>query len=151
MKFSIAKGKTTLIDKSDYDMVSKYRWNYNNGAVCTNIKVGERRTTMKLHRYLLGLKKGYGIVDHINGNPLDNRRSNLRLCNNAQNKSNADKHIDNKSGYKGVSWAKHAGKWQATIGANNKQYYLGLYDDPKEAYKAYVEAAKKYHKEYAKC
>jgi len=105
MKFSIAKGKTTTIDAEDYDRVSKYRWNYNNGAVTTNIDLGGKRTTLKLHRYILGFKKGDPIVDHKNGNPLDNRKSNLRSCTNAENLRNRGKTKNNKSGYKGVSWA----------------------------------------------
>lgn len=149
MKFSIAKGKTTLIDEEDYAMVAKYRWNYNNGAVTTNVIIDGKRTTIKLHRYVLRLGKRFPIVDHINGDTLDNRKSNLRTCTQAENLRNRGKASNNKSGYKGVSWAKHAKKWQASICVNYKSYHLGLFDDPKLAHKAYVEAANELHKDYA--
>lgn len=149
MKFSIAKGKTTIIDAEDYDKVSKHRWNYNNGAVMANIDLEGKRTTLKLHRYVLGLKKGDPIVDHKNNNPLDNRKSNLRICTHAENLRNRGKAANNKSGYKGVSWAVHAGKWQASICKNYKSYHLGLFEDPKEAHKAYIKASKTLHEEYS--
>lgn len=148
MKFSIAKGKTTLIDEEDYEKVSKYRWNFNNGAVVTNINKDGKRTTMKLHRYILNLGNRYPIVDHINGDPLDNRKNNLRTCNHSENLRNRGKAKNNKSGYKGVSWAKHANKWQASICVNYVHYHLGLYDDPQKAHEAYITASKSLHKEY---
>lgn len=150
MKFSIAKAKTTLIDKEDYEKVSKFRWNFNNGAVSTNIKlVNGRRTTLKMHRYILNLPARHPLVDHINGDPLDNRKKNLRICNHAENLRNRGKAKNNKSGYKGVSWAKHANKWQASICTNYKQYHLGLFDDPKEAYRVYKKACKELHQDFA--
>lgn len=79
MKFSLAKGKTALIDREDYDSLSRYRWSFSNGAVVASVNDGDRQTTIKMHRYVLNLPKNRPIVDHINGNPLDNRKSNLRL------------------------------------------------------------------------
>jgi len=149
--FSIAKGKTALIDKEDYDKVSKYRWNYNNGAVCTNVIKDNRRTTIKLHRFILNLPARKPIVDHVNGNPLDNRKSNLRLCTHAENLRNRSMNSNNKSGYKGVYWHKTAGKWTAQVSVNGSKKHLGLFDKPEDAYKAYVKQAKLLHGEYFKC
>jgi AP2 domain. len=79
-------------------------------------------------------------VDHKNRNGLDNRRSNLRLCSDMQNKHNMAPYKNNKSGLKGVTFFQ--GKyWRATIVVNKKQISLGLYKTPGEAARAYDEAA----------
>lgn len=82
-------------------------------------------------------------VDHINGDKKDNRWSNLRQANAAQNKANEGLRSTNTSGLKGVSWHKAAKKWRAYIGANGQ--HLGLFDCPAAAHLAYaVEAARRY-------
>lgn len=150
MKFSLAKGLTAIIDKEDYELVSPYRWNFNNGAVTTNIVSGNgKRTTLKMHRLILGLPPNRPIVDHINGNQLDNRKSNLRVCDHSSNLMNRGKNRNNKSGYKGVFWSKAAKKWAAQVSVKGKKYHLGLYDSPTEAHKAYIEKSKEVHKEFS--
>ena len=84
-------------------------------------------------------------VDHINGNPLDNRKSNLRICTNAENQRNKGVYKNNKSGYKGVHWFKRDKKWQAQIKHNNKSIHIGLYEDKEEAARAYDKKAKELH------
>ena len=90
------------------------------------------------------------VVDHINGNGLDNRRSNLRVCTRSENGMNRGKNKNNKSGYKGVAWHEKAKLWRATLGLKGKIIHLGDFADKSEAYRAYVEACKKYHKEFAR-
>jgi len=106
----------------------------------------------KLHRlaflYMTGEFPDHE-VDHINRECSDNRWSNLRVATKSQNLRNVGPHKTNKSGYKGVSWKKDVSKWIAQIRANGKVRYLGMFDDPKEAHAAYVEAAKKYSGDYA--
>jgi hypothetical protein len=89
-------------------------------------------------------------VDHINGNTLDNRRSNLRVCTHAENMRNRRKNSNSSSGYKGVFWDNHYKKWSSYIRVNNKRIYLGRFDDSKVAYEAYVAASKKYHGEFGR-
>ena len=86
-----------------------------------------------------------GNIDHINGNPSDNRISNLRLVNQSQNMQNTNKWKTNTSGYKGVTWAKDKNKWVAQIWKNHKRHYLGSFDESEIAYKAYCEAATQMH------
>jgi hypothetical protein len=85
-------------------------------------------------------------VDHINGNPSDNRLSNLREASRSENGANRTIHSNNKSGFKGVT--KHRNKWAACVRMNNKRYRLGVFDTPELAHKAYLKKAKELHGEY---
>jgi hypothetical protein len=89
-------------------------------------------------------------IDHINGNTLDNRIDNLRLCTSTENNANRRAHIRNKSGYKGVSWDKNKQKWLASIMANRVFYRIGFFDDPKLAHIAYCKAASELHGNFAR-
>jgi hypothetical protein len=84
-------------------------------------------------------------IDHINGIRDDNKIDNLREATRAQNMKNLVTPVTNKTGFKGVSWHKAAQKWQAHIRADGINYYLGIFDNPEDAHKAYVEASQKMH------
>jgi hypothetical protein len=88
-------------------------------------------------------------LDHINNDKADNRITNLREANNYQNQYNKPKQPSNKSGYKGVSFHKDTGKWQAQIRVQGVNKYIGLFDTALEASLAYVNKACKLHKEFA--
>ena len=111
--------------------------------------------TVYMHRAIISAPKGM-VVDHINGDSLDNRRENLRLCTHSQNLMNRGKTNANKSGYKGVRKIsllnKRTGKkyeyWVARITASGRVIDLGTFADPKEASEAYMEAAKKLHGDF---
>jgi len=85
-------------------------------------------------------------LDHINLERDDNRISNLRDVSDSENKQNQKMYKTNTSGYKGVHWSKYDNKWRASICHNYKNHYLGTFDNPLDASKAYLEGAKKYHK-----
>lgn len=91
-----------------------------------------------------------GIIDHINGDSLDNRIVNLRVVDDFQSAWNKGKLVTNKSGFKGVSLKKKTGKWIAQINYKKRKIHVGTYDTPEEAHKAYCEAAVKLHGEFAK-
>lgn len=84
-------------------------------------------------------------IDHINRTPTDNRLVNLRPVSKKQNQENKEKQVNNKSGYKGVSWDTQRKKWFACIQNKNKTIGLGRYNNKEDAYKAYCDAAAKYH------
>jgi len=85
-------------------------------------------------------------IDHINGNPDDNRLENLRLCTHAQNMQNRKPNINSTSKYMGVSLHRPTGKWVAQIMFNGVGKYLGLHKTEEDAYQAYLEEKKKIHK-----
>lgn len=97
-----------------------------------------------LHRMIMSAPKGL-TVDHINGDRLDNRRCNLRLCSNRDNNLNKK----GRGRYKGVYFNKVAKKWTAQIGLNSHIQYLGLFDTPEEAAIQYNKFAQELHGEYA--
>ena len=152
-KIKLQNNTYTLIDNVDYNLVSKHKWHYcikrNKKYVRTNIIKNKKITVLYLHRLILDAKKGQ-YVDHINGNPLDNRRKNLRICTNQQNLTNAGPQKNNKSGYRGVYWAKSNRKWCAQITHKGNRISLGYFTNKKSAAKAYNKAALDLRGEYAK-
>lgn len=104
------------------------------------------------HRIVWCMHYGYwpdGDIDHINGNKLDNRIENLRFVDRSQNMSNVGMQKNNKSGFIGVFWASRTRKWQAVVAHKKKNIYIGTFDCPVQAAKAYNEAVLKYHGSYA--
>ena len=101
-------------------------------------------------KIVTGIDPGSSQVDHINGDKIDNRFTNLRLASNAQNAMNKGVSARNTSGYKGVSYSERRQKWVATIRINGKSIYLGRYSTPELAHMAYCKAAAELHGEFAR-
>lgn len=134
-------GKVTLIDDSDFPALSGYRFYlHRSGYALTYLpREGQKRpAAVTLHLLLRTTKDGL-YADHINGEKLDNRRSNLRPATPQENAFNQKINCNNKSGYKGVR--KLDGRWQAQIHKDGRQYYLGSYPTPALAAAAYNGAA----------
>ena len=104
---------------------------------------------MLMHREIIQTPEGMH-TDHIDGNKLNNRKLNLRICRNSQNRCNMRLHIDSTSGYKGVAWHKGTNKWQARIRVNDKTLWLGLFENAADAARVYDNAALRLHGEFAK-
>lgn len=131
-------GKYFVVDNEDYEKLNKWSWHLD--------PQGYPATKMSPPRLIVPTSNGQ-CIDHINHNPLDNRKSNLRACTQSQNFSNRKISNNNTSGYKGVSLLK--GKWRAQIGTNCEKIYLGVFKDKKKAALAYNKAALKFHREFA--
>lgn len=152
----LSKGMFTLVDDDVYEKYKSLSWHahnrqgkyYANHSAFSNVNGVKKVKSVSLHRLITNAPKGVE-VDHINGDPLDNRRANLRFCNRSENTRNSIKRSDNTSGYKGVAFSKRINKWRAYIYFEKKQKHLGYFDSVKDAARAYSEAANKYFKEFA--
>lgn len=104
-----------------------------------------------IHRYIMTPEKGM-VVDHENGDTLDNRKINLRICTDAKNKKNCKLYSNNKSGHKGVIWNKSIPhpKWMAYICIDTIRTTLGYFDKLEDAVKCRKDAEEKYFGEYAR-
>jgi hypothetical protein len=133
-----------------------YNRNVGDQAGCKDrlgyITVGIKRKIYKAHRLAWLLQTGTWPdkeIDHIDGNPSNNRWDNLRLATTSQNQANQRRHRDNSTGFKGVSKNFHNGRYRARIIVNNKAILIGgKFDTLEEAHQAYVEAAKRLHGEF---
>lgn len=143
-----------FVDDDVYVWASRFKWNTNcyKGHACWNTTSGKKKIKYILSRLIMGDPKGM-VVDHINHDPLDNRRENLRVCTQGQNTMNRDKqHKATSSIYKGVSLFKCRGKyqyWKGTINFNKKSVHLGYFNSEIKAAEAYNQAAIEYYGEYA--
>jgi hypothetical protein len=155
----IISGVEVLLDYEDEKRLSKY--NYHRSKSILNqtgrsyfvrfIRINGKEKSTLLHRDVMycvpGDKK---VVDHKNGNTLDCRKENLRICTNQENIRNQKLSRNNTSGYKGVGWDKTNRKWVARIKVNMKLISLGTYKRIEDAANAYAEASKKYHGEFGR-
>ena len=144
-EISLVNGGVALIDDADIHLVSGYRWRNLQGYAFAMID----RKLVSMHSLLLDVDQGL-LRDHKNGNTLDNRRLNLRAATKAQNARNSKLRVDNTSGFKGVYWNKQYQKWKAQIRIGSKRIFLGRFDDPSIAAKAYDNAAIRYFGEFAR-
>ena len=150
----LTQGKVAIIDDADLDLVSGYRWQARKDdrrwyAQTVVRRADGSRTTLNMHRLILGLADQKAHTDHVNGNGLDNRRTNLRACSQAENQWNCGTQANNTSGFKGVNCDKSSGKWRARITVEGKRMNLGLYPTPQEAHQAYCKAAIELHGDFA--
>ena len=150
-----------LYDAEDEDKINKYNWSVHKQHHCFYVITSmphpdggftrggrRRRTTLCLHRLVADTPKGMD-TDHINGDGLDNRKQNLRICTHAENMCNRRLGKNNKSGFKGVNWRKDDKTWHAQIRHNKKKIHIGYFKDKEEAAKAYDRKAIELQGEFA--
>lgn len=150
----LAKGQIALVDDEDFEWLSKMRWRANVKEHTSYVERsaskshGHRRISM--HRMIMGDPAGKSI-DHVNGNGLDNRRCNLRICTTAENSRNKCIQKNNTTGFKGVSFRANRGRFTARIMHPCGKYMsLGCFDTAHDAALAYDAAAKILHKDFAR-
>lgn len=154
----LTKGKQTIVDDDDFAKFGHLKWHYSHGRAVRRAGLWARerhgiKGSVWLHREIMGNPEGV-LVDHINSNPLDNRKCNLRLCTQAQNLANARKTLRHTtSKHKGVHYMKNPAfknPWQAYISIGGKRKHLGMFRTEEEAALVYNQSAEKNFGEFAK-
>ncbi len=140
----------TYLDDEDYHRAQDFHWyKTKNGYVAGTVLEQGVRRRVYLHRWLLNAQPGQ-FVDHIDGNKLNNRRSNLRLVTRSQNQANRRRNANSRSRYKGVTWHKHKKRWLARIQVRGRRITIGYFTDPLQAAHEYDAFARTNFGEYAR-
>lgn len=151
----LTQGKVAIVDAEDYNFLNLWKWRAQKGGRTYyavrqfRIPNSNIRIYVSMHREIMKAPEGI-IVDHINCDALDNRKSNMRLCIHSENLRSQRPHINKEVKYKGVS-VHNNGKnpYAASIYVDGRQVYLGLYPTPEKAATIYDLAALKYFGEFA--
>lgn len=151
-KIKLSQGKYAIVDDEDFKQLNKHKWHYalykkGKGYAKSNNHKGFPKL-IRMHRIIMNAKKGQE-VDHINGNTIDNRKSNLRIVTRSQNMMNTGLRNTNTSGYKGICFDKRYKRWCSYTWKNGKQIYLGSSKSKKQAAIIYNIGVEKYHGSYA--
>lgn len=146
----LTQGKFAIVDDADYAFLMQWNWRLQSGGYASRVmRQGNKQISIYMHREIMNASFGC-LVDHIDGNKLNNRRLNLRTVSHVQNGRNAKKHVDGSSRFKGVSWDKTNEKWKSRLRVDNREMFLGRFSSEIEAALAYNEAAKNIYGEFAK-
>ncbi len=142
----LTRGKFAIIDDVDFVLISKHKWqafrSFDKYYATAKLPKGSKPSSIIMSRLII---RGFAQVDHIDGNPLNNRRNNLRGCTHKQNQKNKRLSYKNTSGYKGISWNKTLKKWTFRIMSDGISTNLGNFMDIIDAALAYDEAAVRLH------
>ena len=148
-KIKLTQNKYALVDDEDFEKLSKYKWHFTGQYAAHRLhRNGGNKKIQWMHRFILNTPIGKD-TDHINGNKLDNRKKNLRICSRTENSRNSKIRSNNTSGFKGVHWHGALKKWRARIKVNGKCIHLGCFDDKKSAHNAYCKASEILFGEFA--
>lgn len=142
----LTQGKVALVSDEDFAMLSQYKWwahkqpnSFYAGRMIT-LSNGKRKPLM-MHQAILGNPEAGKEIDHIDGNGLNNQRSNLRFVTRRQNMQNAVNHrTKHTSKYPGVSYDSRRDKWKAYIKINGTHKDIGRFNTEEEAFQVYKEA-----------
>ena len=131
----LSEGVTMLVDADDFDRLSGVKWHLSwNGYAVNRSRVNGKNTNIRAHRLLVDAPEGYDI-DHINGNKLDNRKSNLRVCTRSEN-------LSNRTSAKGAYLDRRRGTWQVEFKVEKKKAYIGAFNDEELARHIYHDIKK---------
>jgi hypothetical protein len=150
----VAGGYFALVDDEDYEEMSKLRWHTAKGRKTIYASTNVKRETggyssVGMHRMINKTPAGFH-TDHIDGDGLNNQRSNLRTASRTENARNRSPNTGCASQFKGVHWNKRKRRWVASIRVNKKSVFLGLHKSEQAAADAYSRAASQYFGEFAR-
>jgi hypothetical protein len=150
-EIELTQGKVAIVDDDMFEELSSVKWYARKDRMTGNYYAVRSHHGVKflyMHRVVLRAPDG-AQVDHANRNTLDNRRENLRLCSDSQNRANTPKYLQATSRYKGVCWEARYNKWRAVIYKDRKRRFLGNFQDEIDAARAYDKAAVELFGEFA--
>ena len=156
-EINLTRGYVALVDDEDFEKLNKFKWFADKCSYGSKFRASrsvylddKRKNTIRMHREILNYF-GKMYVDHINGNTLDNRKKNLRVCTHQENRFNQiNPSKNNKLKVKGVWFDKEKEKFRADIRINGNKIFLGYFDRAEDADLAYRQAEKKYFGEFAR-
>lgn len=149
VEIKLTKGKVAIVDEEDYVRLASHSWYYGDDYAQRSVHSAGKQRTSLMHRETLQVSEGFQ-VDHINGDKLDNRKSNLRLATHQLNMFNRPACVGTSSIYKGVSWHKRKNKWMASARRDGISKFLGYFSNEEDAARAYNAAAVDLFGEYAR-
>jgi hypothetical protein len=154
-EIALTRGLVAQVDCADLELLSGYRWH---AGTCGRAAYGRTRShqpdrkMLYMHRLIMGAQAGQ-IVDHINGDTLDNRRENLRLCTPRQNLMNTLRVKPNITGFRGVHYhaprGRRKGYFAAVLKVEGRKYYSGYFGTAEAAARHRDALALKHHGEFA--
>jgi hypothetical protein len=151
---TISQGRTVKVDDEDYEFLNQYKWHLTSkGYAARRRHYPSSRKDQKfkiflMHRVVMFADEPYQ-VDHWNGDTLDNRKDNLRICTPTQNRGNVNVQSNSTTGYKGVSFEKSIGRYRAYINFQGERHNLKTFKTPEEAAQVYNAKAKELFGEFA--
>ena len=152
-KIMLTRCMFAIVDVDDFEQIGPFRWQACNVSgdkwyARRTVKIGGIPRAIYMHRAILN--PPYELeVDHIDGNGLNNRRSNLRICSRGKNAQNQRK-TRGTSQFKGVYWNGRVGRWHASIQGNKARHHLGFFTNETDAARAYDAAAIELFREFAR-
>ncbi len=157
----LTQGKVAIIDDDDYEAISEHKWLAHKSGLRMvryyaerQVRYGTKQVLVGMHRDIMGLVIGDGLqIDHANGDGLDNRRSNLRICTQSQNNANSRRLASDRScNFRGVQYVSRARTkpWLARIRCKNKLHYLGYFATEEEAARVYDKKSMEFFGEFAR-
>lgn len=153
-KIKLTKDQFAIVDDDDYEKLNKFKWYadvrpaINNYYARRDIVIDGKIKRYYMHRVIMNCPDNM-VIDHIDHNPLNNQKNNLRIVTQQQNTINKRIQSNNSSGYAGLSFRKDTKKWKTRITFNGKEIALGCFILKCQAVKARKEAEEKYFGEYA--
>lgn len=149
-EIKLTQNKYAIVDDEDFEKLSEYKWYYSHGYAKRDSKINGKKTRIYMHRLIMKDPSGF-MIDHIDGNKLNNTKLNLRKCNNMENVRSQRKNIirGKTSIYKGVYFDKNRKLFSSSITVNRKVINLGRFTNEIDAAKEYNKAALKYFGEFA--
>lgn len=148
-KIPLSQGKFALVDNDDFEKVSCFKWSYTHGYARRIEKIDGIKKLVYLHRFIIAPKDDY-VTDHINGDKLDNRKQNLRVCLQSENLMNRKLRGNSKSGFKGVYWNKEKKKWHSQVSFMGQRISGKYFSKKEDAAKDYNTNALKLCPEFSK-